>query len=127
MWSRHTRDYVGGEQCGRQAADISDDKKEWILGDRPESGLKRLTTRVPEDEEQEGDAYESDHGADEVHGHSSDEGNEAYAFHGNGYDLLATLVEGGAAREVGFRGHVSLLRSVPGCEAEAQRCAPARN
>ena len=30
-------------------------------------------------------------------------------------------------RVVGLRGHVSLLRSVPGCEAEAQRCAPARN
>jgi hypothetical protein len=30
---------------------------------------------------------------------------------GNGYDLLATLVEGGAAREVGLRGHVSSLDS----------------
>src|SRR3954465_6778857 len=97
MWSRHTRDYVGGEQCGRQAADIADDKKEWILGDSPESGLKRLTTRVPEDEEQEGHAYESDHGADEVHGHSSDEGNEAYAFHGSNETKISD-------REPGKRG-----------------------
>ena len=49
------------------------------------------------------------------------------AFHPLIFFHFQTNSAPASLREISLRGHVSLLRSVPGCEAEAQRCAPARN